>query len=175
MGAPSLPPSNSDSAVATLLTELAHDACIGLFAAYGVELRATEWDALPRGPLTLTSIVGFGGEAIHGSCILAANKASIEETKQVDVPLREWVSELGNQLVGRIRNRLLSHGVEVYQTSTVVIRSESMTPLPSRAFVPLAFESHSGQVFVWVDLEIEDGFRFGEPAQALEEGEGIIF
>jgi CheY-specific phosphatase CheX len=130
---------------------------------------------MPRGPLTLTSIVGFGGQAIRGSCVLAANKTAIEETKQVDVPLREWVSELGNQLVGRIRNRLLSHGVEVYQTSTVVIRSDSLAPLPSRAFVPLAFESKTGQVFVWVDLEIEEGFRFGEPAQAMEEGEGILF
>jgi len=175
MGAPSLPPSNFDSTVARLLTDLAHEACVGLFEAYGVELRATEWDALPRGPLSLTSIVGFGGEAIHGSCVLAANATSIAETKQVDVPLREWVSELGNQLVGRIRNRLLSHGVEVYQSSTVVIRSESMAPLPSRAFVPLAFESKTGQVFVWVDLEIEEGFRFGEPAQAMEEGAGILF
>jgi hypothetical protein len=175
MGAPSLPPINSDSTVARLLTDLAHEACIGLFEAYGVELRATAWDAMPRGPLTLTSIVGFGGRAIHGSCVLAANTTSIEETKHVDVPLREWVWELGNQLVGRIRNRLLSHGVEVYQTSTVVIRSESMTPLPSRAFVPLAYESKTGQVFVWVDLEIEEDFRFGEPAQAMEEGEGILF
>jgi CheY-specific phosphatase CheX len=175
MGAVSLPPSNSDSSVATLLTNLAHEACIGLFEAYGVDLQATEWDAMPRGPLTLTSIVGFGGEAIQGSCILAANARAIEATKQVDVPLGDWVAELGNQLVGRIRNRLLSHGVEVYQTSTVVIRTEAMTPLPSRAFVPLAFESKDGQVFVWVDLEIEEGFRFGEPAQALEEGEGILF
>jgi CheY-specific phosphatase CheX len=175
MGDVTLPSSQSDSAMASLLTALAHEACTGLFEAYGVDLKATDWNAMPRGPLTLSAIVGFGGEAIHGTCILAATESPIAESKQVDVPLRDWVAELGNQMVGRIRNRLLSHGVEVYQTSTVVIRSESMTPLPSRAFVPLAFESRSGQVFVWVDLEIEAGFRFGEPAQAMEEGEAIIF
>jgi CheY-specific phosphatase CheX len=173
MGDVTLP--SNDSAVASLLTSLAHEACTSLFEAYGVELHATEWDAMPRGPLTLSAIVGFGGEAIQGSCVLAANEEPIEATKKVDVPLREWVAELGNQMVGRMRNRLLSHGVEVYQTSTVVLRTEAMAPLPSRAFVPLAFESKTGQVFVWVDLEIGPGFRFGEPAQAMEEGEGIIF
>jgi CheY-specific phosphatase CheX len=167
-------PSN-DTAVATLLTSLGQEACTSLFEAYGVDLHATAWDAMPRGALTLSAIVGFGGKAIQGTCVLAATDAAIEETKQVDVPLREWIAELGNQLVGRIRNRLLSHGVEVYQTATVVLRSESMAPLPSRAFVPLAFESATGQVFVWVDIETEAGFCFGEPAQAMEEGAGIIF
>jgi CheY-specific phosphatase CheX len=164
-----------NSTVVSLLSELASHSCTSLFEAYGVSLRSIDSAALPSRPITLSAVVGFGGRGIQGTCVLAASDEPIEQTNQVDVPLREWVAELGNQLVGRIRNRLLSVGVEVYASTPVVLRSEHLAPLPRRDLLPIAFASPTGEVFVWIDLETSPDFQFGTPAEALGEGEEIVF
>lgn len=70
-------------------------------------------------------IMGFGGVQMRGALLLSADVAALAGTHPVTtsraaVPeeeLRDWSGELANQLLGRIKNQLLSYGL-VIQLST---------------------------------------------------------
>ncbi|HMI86670.1 MAG TPA: hypothetical protein VK550_21400 [Polyangiaceae bacterium] len=71
-------------------------------------------------------------------------------------PPRAWIAELSNQLVGRIKNKLLAHGAEVDVTTPVVLRGELLAPLDARnKLPPRAFASEGGNVFVWIELDTD--------------------
>jgi len=162
-----------------LLEQLAGVACTSLFQAYGVALqRVNEAEASPAttpAPILYSGIVGFGGPGIRGACILAASEKPILQSNPVDGSLRDWIAELSNQLVGRIKNKLLAHGTEVYVTTPVVLRGEHLAPMPRRELPPLSFKTDGGSVFVWIELETAADFVLGPPSQAIAEGEAVLF
>jgi CheY-specific phosphatase CheX len=89
--------------------------------------------------------------------------------------LRDWIAELANQLAGRIKNKLLAHGAEVYVNTPVVLRGEHLAPLPRQELLPLTFSTDGGNVFVWIELETNSDVSLGPPAVALAEGETLLF
>jgi CheY-specific phosphatase CheX len=165
----------TDPQTKALLESLAGDACRGLFAHYGVMLDRTLQPGSEVAPVHLSGIVGFSGPGIRGTCILAASEEPITRTNPVQGSGRDWIAELANQLVGRIKNQLLSRGAEVYVTTPVVLRGEHLAPLPTFALPPLSFGTDRGNVFVWVEFETAPGLVLGDPIEVVAEGEAMLF
>jgi hypothetical protein len=168
---------NHDETVA-LLEQIAGAACTSLFEAYGVDLQrmsGPEPTPTAPAPILYSGIVGFGSPGIRGACILAASEKPILQSNPVDGSLRDWIAELANQLVGRIKNKLLAHGTEVYVTTPVVLRGEHLAPMPRRELPPLSFKTDGGSVFVWIELETAADFVLGPPSTAVAEGEAVLF
>jgi CheY-specific phosphatase CheX len=92
---------------------------------------------------------------------------------------RAWIAELSNQLVGRIKNKLLAQGAEVYVTTPVVLRGELLAPLDAKSKLPpRAFASEGGNVFVWIELDTDPTLELSmtpRPAAAAEEGDALMF
>lgn len=165
--------------IAQTIDNLLFTATQGLFKAYGQPL--TELSA-PFGPVSapLCAVIGFQGEALAGTLMIAADREPIQATRPAASTDRDWIAELANQLLGRFKNRLLAYGMEVHSTTPIVIRGERITPLGSNGGLPgVVFRcAAGGQVTVWIDHHTIDGLqlqRLADPEPVAREGDVLLF
>jgi CheY-specific phosphatase CheX len=158
---------------------LAQAACMELFEAYGVAVTPTSdsSDNVLGDAPTLTGVVGFTGPGLHGMCLIASTDAALRASCPVEGSLRDWMAELVNQLVGRLKHKLLAHGAVVYITTPVVMQGARVQPRSPRGLKQTSFSYGAGGITLWVDVEIADGFALSEYAEieGIAEGEGMLF
>jgi CheY-specific phosphatase CheX len=160
-----------------IVDKIAEESCTSLFQAYGVPL-----ETVPASGTTapaLSAVIGFSGPGIRGTCILAASESPIKMSDPIGGSPRAWIAELSNQLVGRIKNKLLAHGAEVYVTTPVVLRAELLARIDGGNQVPpRAFASEGGNVFVWIELDTDPTLVLSptpHDAAAVQEGDAVMF
>ncbi len=161
-----------------LVENLAEEACLSLFDAYGVQLHRSEMAQTPSGDRSLTGIIGFTGRGITGMCLVAASEEPLVASNPTQGALRDWVAELSNQLAGRLKHKLLTQGVEVYITTPIVLRATRIEPLPRRKLVPRGFTAAGGMVALWVEVETTPDFVMVPPSAdevPAAEGETLLF
>jgi CheY-specific phosphatase CheX len=162
-----------------ILDTIAVEACVGLFGAYGVALEPVAHSAQAHeGRVLYCGVIGFTGDGLRGTCLLATTDEPLGKSNPIGGRPRDWIAELSNQLVGRIKNRLLAHGAEIYTTTPVVLRGEHLAPMPRNELEPSSFRSENGAVYVWVEVETEEGFELSETPAAragMSEGDALLF
>jgi CheY-specific phosphatase CheX len=164
-------------------------ACEDLFGRYGVPVRQSTDDQEPVSPdFFLCSVIGFTGRDLRGTLVLALT----EELSGLSNPVagastaapanprtqRDWVGELSNQLLGRIKLELLRCGVEIYLNLPALLLGQHLAPLPRTQLRPLKFTLARGAAAVWVELETSPGFKFDTSArddQGPAAGETLLF
>src|SRR5215207_5217577 len=143
------------------IQDLASRACVELLQAYGVPLSpAAAWGEVDE-PM-LCGVMGFVGDSLRGSCLLTAPLRAVEAAAPEGAAPRDWVGELANQLVGRLKAKLMQRGATIALSTPVALCGVRVSPLPRTEVEPVVFESPSGKVMVWLEVEIEDGFQLGE-------------
>jgi len=159
------------------LRQLLADKASGLFADYGVTCSAS--DAAPPDGRQLCGILGFTGDHLCGSVVISATQDAIASSNPIgDGATRGWVAELTNQLVGRFKNALLRHGVEVAMSIPVVLTATQLMPLPQQEVQPTRLAVGAGFVTIWLELEAEAGLELTEPgpeSAIAAEGEAMMF
>jgi CheY-specific phosphatase CheX len=160
--------------------QVASAACEELFARYGVAVRRASEDAQPVSPdFLVCSVIGFSGRDVRGTLVLALT----EELSGMSNPVagsnpgavgnhgiqRDWVGELSNQLLGRIKIELLRCGVEIYLNLPAVLLGQHLAPLPRSQLKPLKFTLGQGAAAVWIELESRPGFKI-ETSKADDQG-----
>jgi CheY-specific phosphatase CheX len=169
--------------------QVAEAACEQLFARYGVAVRrATDEDDPVSPDFLLCSVIGFSGRDVRGTLVLALT----EELSGMSNPVsgsnpgatrdrltqRDWVGELSNQLLGRIKIELLRCGVEIYLNLPAVLLGQHLAPLPRAQLKPLKFTLAQGAAAVWIEIEARPGFKI-ETETATEQGpaagEALLF
>jgi CheY-specific phosphatase CheX len=157
------------------IQDLASRACVELMHAYGVPLTlAAGWGDSDE--TMFSGVMGFVGGSVRGSCLLAAPLSAIEAAAPKDAAARDWVGELANQLVGRLKVKLMQRGATIALSTPVALCGVKLSPLPRTDVEPVVFESPSGKVMVWLEVEIEDGFQLGEERLLkANEGELLVF
>jgi|GEM_PF-473526 len=163
--------------VQQLVEGIADEACIGLFEAYGVALERVPPLSAPDHDVLYSGVIGFSGPRMRGMCVLAATETPIRRSNPIEGPLNDWVAELSNQLAGRMKNKLLSYGADVYLTTPVVLRGEHLAPIPNRQQLPLAYALPGGGVFLWIEFDLDDGMSLspGSGTAAASEGDALLF
>ena len=155
--------------------ELATQACQALFSEYGVQLVPVERNEAPGVKMLYCGILGFSGDDLRGSVVLAATG----ETLSVSNPIaggsaRDWIAELVNQFLGRLKLSLMSRKVIISLATPVVLRGEHLS-LEARGPVrSLWFERSNGDTLgLWLDIECKPEFVLPEPSEdpAPEAGE----
>jgi len=148
-----------------------------LFADYGVT--CTPLDTDPPSSSLLCGILGFTGDQLCGSVVIAATVDAISRTNPIgDGPTRGWVAELTNQLVGRFKNQLFRGGIEVAMSVPVVLTATQLTPLPQAQAAPIKMQVAEGSVTIWLEIEATPGLMLSEPGADSEiaaEGESMMF
>lgn len=154
---------------------LAGASCVELMQAYGVPLTPSSgWGDTDE--VLLSGVMGFVGDSVRGTCLLAAPEGAVRAAAPQDAAVRDWVGELANQLVGRLKGKLMARGATIAVSTPVVLRGVKLSPLPRTDVEPVVFQSQQGKVLVWLEVEIEDGFKLGEErALQASEGELLVF
>lgn len=162
----------------SIVDKLAASSCEDLFRAYEVALEPVPAPPPQKGRVLLCGVIGFTGDKIRGTCILAMTEEPLRGSSPEGGAERDWISELANQLAGRIKNKLLAHGAEVYITIPVVLRGEHLAPLPRHELEPNSFLALGGAVYVWVEVEAtgDDALSI-DPVQdtGIVEGDSLFF
>jgi CheY-specific phosphatase CheX len=151
-----MPETLTSEEVERLLTQAAFEAGMALFSAYDVSLEPADLDVYQaRGNLNLISVVGFAGRQIAGTLVLGATEEPLQLSMPQGASARDWIGELANQLLGRIKNKVLRRGIEIYAMPPAVVSGEHLTPVTSRQdFEPLLFATPSGVVCLWIEIEL---------------------
>lgn len=164
------------------LDNVVFDCATQLFAAY-------QLDAEPRGPesfpeierLAFCAVMGFGGKEMRGALVLASTKEPLDRTNPGAIESqRDWICELSNQLMGRVKNQLLPLGVEVHLATPAGLSGNNLSPTPSKLRAPQVFEAAGGFMCVWIDAEYAEGFTLPEVPSvlvdpAIAEGDTVLF
>lgn len=155
------------------VTEIIDSACQELFEAYGLPLVAMKGIDKVPGTLVLCGVMGFVGSNVRGACLLAGTTEPFEASRPSNGALRDWVGELTNQLMGRVKLKLLRRGAEIALTTPIVLQGEHIAPLPRARLAPSIFSAPAGHVLVWLELETRQDFVLGpESDDQLEPSEG---
>jgi hypothetical protein len=146
-------------------------ACLELFQDYALPLKRVMQGELLDVELLFCGVVGFTGEQLRGTLLLATSREPLgRTTPAVESSLREWIAELANQLIGRIKNKLLNHNVNLLLSTPVVLRGVQIAPVSRAELVPYAFACDGGNVCVWFDAEILNGVDLTQTVAA----EGVV-
>ena len=164
------------------IDDLVFDCCRELFSAYQLDMVPRDRSEFPATEqLAVCGVMGFGGKSIRGALVLATTREPLEHTNPTGLASqRDWVCELANQLMGRVKNRLLTLGVEIWLATPAALSGDNLTPAPGKLRAPQVFAAANGFVCVWIDCEYADGFELPEAPLAsaeapLPEGETLLF
>jgi hypothetical protein len=140
---------------------LTSEACVELWRDYGVAITpgAQGW-GISDEPV-LFGVIGFVGDAVRATCLLGAHQHLIEASCRAGNRSRDWIAELANQLMGRLKMRLLGCGVSVKLTTPLALSGVHLMPLPRLGQEPMTFASELGSVIVWLELETDKDFVLG--------------
>lgn len=156
--------------------DIAAKAWVELMAAYGVELTISDagWEEKAE-EVKLFGVIGFSGKGVRATCLIGAEVGLVEASCRVSSRPRDWIAELANQMIGRVKMKLLGHGVSVTMTTPLALSGVRVTPLPRRGEDPVAFNSPCGAALLWLEIEIDDDFTLSPGRPLSVEPGDLIF
>lgn len=155
---------------------LAGQACVELLQAYDVKVTPASEGWAESDEVMFSGVMGFVGDSVRGTCLLAAAQGTVEAAAPKNAGARDWVGELANQLVGRLKAKLMARGATIALSTPVVLRGVKLSPLPRTDVEPVVYQSPAGKVLVWLEVEVEADFQLGEErALTASEGELLVF
>lgn len=130
---------------------------------------------------TLAAIIGYSGRELSGSLCITTVPEVAEKTFGREAPA-DWLGELANQLLGRLKTDLARRGAEVYITTPLVLKGYRLEVcaneeegIESSLF---DYDSSEGPVRVMFQYEFKPGCGLC-PTQhvedALDVSEAILF
>jgi hypothetical protein len=163
--------------LAAKMGELAAQSCEELFAAYGVQLASGATMSADSDERLYCGVVGFVGSEVRGTCLLLGNEQPMRDSQPAPGSLQDWVGELANQLVGRLKGKLLTRGLEIALTTPIVISGVRVQPLPKSLLRPTLFSAPGGRIGVWLETEsaLQIVLDMLAPAESAEEGNILLF
>ena len=139
-----------------ILNELYVHACRALLAAYGLTVSVHEEGrgAIAGNKASYLSVLGASGDGIGLSSILKIDRdlmISMHPLGSANVSqpdLEDWCLELNNQLVGRLKNKLLGYGRVVMVGLPVLLVGTDVSPVaaPNSEVHQYSVESADGQI-----------------------------
>lgn len=129
------------------------------------------------------AIIGFAGEGMAGSLALStSHECLVALAKLGNTEMSEdWLGELSNQLLGRVKRRLAPHGASFSLGTPVVITGDRLRlsqSIKKHSALSCVLDASIGRVEVWFDVEFRGEFSLSEQLKddgALIEGEALLF
>ena len=156
---------------------------VALFADYGQTLQVLESAEEPKRQLSMSlgAAIGFTSAHVRGVLAIAVDEqlasAMHPLTGSDSASSTDWIGELANQLLGRLKNKLLAYGVELALSTPVVVQGTDLRlGAVHRRATRLAFGHGQNQAQVWWDAEVDSDLVLAEAEdEAQSEGEMVLF
>lgn len=161
-----------------VLGEVVAECVEKVFDAYATTIEAAPNEHVGH---EVVAVIGYAADEVRGGLALGITKNLAERTMPTpDTPLYDWAGELANQILGRVRNRMLSYKLDIQIATPVVLHGLGVQVMSSGAgSVKIAsYRSGSDAVQVLVEARFEDGYELPEPYaddSAIDEGEMLLF
>jgi hypothetical protein len=182
------------------------DAVVATFAAY--ELTLTAAARATTKPLsiaafaqetgleapTLGAMVSFAGPHVRGDLLLASSIDVVMQTRPSSgkrfaklqaagkvVMMRDWMGELANQALGRMKSALTGRNLAFDTRSPIPLSAEALTLVTPKSpdTRPVFFRGGGGHVGFWLDVlhdgEIDTDTGGGAGAGNVKEGKLVLF
>jgi CheY-specific phosphatase CheX len=115
-----------------VLSEVVSDCVYKVFEAYDTELE----EAPKEDPgHEVVAVIGYAADEVRGGMALGISKKLAEMTMPTpDTPLYDWAGELANQILGRVRNKMLAYQIDVQISTPVVLHGLGVQVAPPRSY-----------------------------------------
>ncbi len=135
-------------------------------------------------------VMGFGGLQMRGALLLSADMAALAHTHPArpapaalsEAALRDWSGELANQLLGRIKNRLLARGLVIQLSTPTTLSGLDLrlgVSMSNAQCLPHLFHVAGNAVQVRFEAVAEAGVHFSDvaadDAEIAAEGDMLLF
>jgi chemotaxis protein CheX len=158
---------NDRDTLAALLVQM----CREMLAPSGESFEVVLVDPAPAGTDEqdmLAASVGLGRSRLRGALVVLASPSffratypgeAVRETGVADEDLADWAGELGNQLLGRIKNRLCQLGLEFSVGAPTVVRGGRLRLRPGDgpSRVACRLRVRNERVDLFLEIIAEDG------------------
>jgi hypothetical protein len=175
-------PPNSQSA-RRVIDLIVQTSGVELFRAYGIA-------AAPMPPVTLdscelvddtrASMIKFTGPAFRGVLALCVPEATLQRTTRERMSVerqRDWIQELCNQLLGRIKNRLVRYQVALQSGVPSVLTASALRRIPRQSTdLAYVFRTMTGSIVVWLTGDFDrTSLVFTAAVDVVGEGDVLLF
>lgn len=157
------------NAISPLLADLLRGSTLEIFAHYGVALTPSGSSrALSIEGHDTVGVIGFHGVGLRGTLVIATSTGLVArtcpDTGGHPIPerdrVRDWIGELANLVLGRIKVELGRYGVSMGLSTPVAFTGEHLRLGAVRASRTQSwdFTSEAGDVRAWLETELGDDF-----------------
>lgn len=139
-----------------LLTRAVVRGVRGLFADYGIS--AETMGGGPSRPASFPELwarIGFDGPGMGGHVVLGATPTLLSRSRPVASGEPDWLAELTNQLMGRVKNEMLRAGIQLQQGLPAVIAADDRGA-EGADLLQWIFVADSGVIAVGIQVQIAE-------------------
>jgi len=157
-----------------------------LFCSRGVEVRPAPQESA-EGSVEYAATVGFASDRLRGMVGIGMAPKTLQRLVAADEATgpttigEDWLAESVNQLLGRLKNKLLGYNVVLSIALPTVLRGVRLEFLSTgRTNIwTYPFECAAGPIWVWLDVRADQAFELApssDPAlKGTPEGELLLF
>ncbi len=131
---------------------------------------------------TLTGLIGFSGPHMQGALGLMGGHDSLQQTapQHIKFVAHDWVGELANRALGRIKSAMLKHGVDIQASTPVVLQGISVSVVRSEQVRTFVLKHDNRTIHLWVDYTPEPDLKPEDltpedPEEILDSGDLLFF
>jgi hypothetical protein len=167
-----------------IFDELVLESATELFLSRGLSIRPGRG---VNGPIEYAATLGFSADKVRGMIGLGMDPDTLQGVVQRDPDagpdpnLEDWLGESVNQLLGRLKNKLVAYDLNVSLALPTVLRGIHLRFMHGQksGLWTYSFECDAGPICVWLDVRRDPDFVLvptRDPAQlAVPEGELVLF
>ena len=136
-------------------------------------------DAETVANIAFVTVVGFTSPDFSGFVGLGTTHKMLRRSNRTASSSRDWTAELANQLLGRLKNRLLREGIMIHRVPAATIQGCPPSLFCSQTCLrPISLISDNEPVFIWIEAEPSLATAEELPpadTEVLAEGEMVLF
>ncbi len=169
------------TSVQQVLDDIIVDCTRSLFTGFGIDVQQTQ---AQHCAIELVGVIGFAGDTMRGALGLALTPGIADlgaKAVGAEGAVDDWLAEATNQLLGRVKNKLLLWGVPISIALPMVLRGVEvrLSPRTGDALQSYSFLAGSDRILVWLDLQVAGDLVLTsaseKDSEAVDEGGMVLF
>jgi hypothetical protein len=168
----------------TVFDQLVTSAASDLFAARGIDVKVVRGSDVS---IEYAATIGFAADGMRGMIGLGMSPDTLQRMTAQDQPngttynSEDWLAESANQLLGRLKNKLLRYGVTLSIALPTVLQGVRLQFLGTgnTTLWTHALDSDLGPFWVWLDVRCKEELVLAEvddpSLEPTSEGELLLF
>lgn len=167
----------------TILDDVVQNAALELFDAYRFPVTPTG-PAIPpperKARVELAAVIGFVADQARGNLTIATSAPVLRASSPAG-GIHDWLGEVSNQLLGRIKNKLAPYGLSIDVTPPLVVASGevSVGGMRSDTVRMHTLSSSEGNLQLWLRIQLEESVVLAYQHElenvAAKEGDLLLF